>query len=174
MDEPVIVARVARAHGIKGGLLLDVETDHAEALFQPGRRLHVVGGSGTAPGAIAALTVVSARDHSGRLLVVAEEVADRNAAESLRGAKVCVPRGELPDLEDGQYLLHDLVGMDVLEGARSLGRVTDVYDFPAGPMLAVDVDGRERLIPLNDDIVDGVDLDAGEVRVTLPAGLLDI
>ena len=182
---PVIVARVVRPHGIRGGLLLESETDHAEALFQPGRRLHVVSdspsvgdspsaGDSSSRSAARALTLEAARVHGGRWLVEAREVADRTSAESLRGARLGVPREELPELADGGYLLHDLVGMSVLEAGEAIGVIRDVYDQPGAPLLALDVSGRERLIPFQADFVVELDFDRRIVHMTLPAGLLDI
>ncbi len=181
-DPPVIVARIVRAHGMRGGLLLEAETDHAEALFRPGRRLRLVSdtpartGERVAPPAAGpeALTLETARPHSGRWLVTAPEVADRTAAESLRGAHLGVPREELPDLPDGGYLLHDLVGMSVREGGETIGTIREVYDQPGGPLLALDVAGRERLIPFQADFVVELDIDGRVLHMTLPAGLFDI
>ena len=183
-DAPVIVARIVRPHGIRGGLLLEAETDHAEALFAAGRRLHLVDSTaraGEPPGARTgvaprprALTLETARVHGGRWLVEVREVADRTAAEGLRGARLGVPRDELPELPDGGYLLHDLIGMSVCEAGAAIGLIRDVYDQPGGPLLALEVGGRERLIPFQADLVVALDFEAGEVHMTLPAGLLDI
>lgn len=175
IDEPVVVARVARAHGINGGLLLEAETDYAEALFQPGRRLRVVPGARAAVRpAVDSLTLTSAQPHARRWLVATEELGDRTSAETLRGAELTVPRDALPDLDAGGYLLHDLIGMTVFAGGQPLGVIEDVYEQPGAPLLGVMVEGRERLIPFQEGVVDEVSLDSGEVRVTLPAGLLDI
>ena len=173
-DAPVIVARIARPHGIRGGLLLDAETDHAEALFQAGRRLQLIDQGADAALPPAALTVETARLHGGRWLVEVREVADRTAAERLRGARLGVPREELPDLPDGGYLLHDLIGMSVCEEDTTIGVIREVYDQPGAPLLALDVDGRERLVPFDAELVVELDFEAGEVHMKLPAGLLDI
>ncbi len=187
-DAPVIVARIARPHGIRGGLLLEAETDRAEALFQAGRRLQLIHagadpgvGRGADAGARAgdalqprALTLETAKLHGGRWLVEVREVADRTTAEGLRGARLGVPREELPDLPDGGYLLHDLIGMSVCEGDTTIGVIRDVYDQPGAPLLALDVAGRERLIPFQADLVVELDFETGEVDMNLPAGLLDI
>lgn len=179
-DVPVIVARIARPHGIRGGLLLEAETDHAEALFRAGRRLDLFDAradTGAPPGGAPrprALTVESARLHGRRWLVEVREVADRTAAEKLRGARLGVPREELPDLPDGGYLLHDLIGMSVCEADVTIGVIREVYDQPGAPLLALDVGGRERLIPFEADLVVELDFEAGEVHMELPAGLLDI
>ena len=179
-DAPVIVARIARPHGIRGGLLLEAETDRAEALFRAGRRLHLIDGDtdagARAGGALQprALTLETARLHGRRWLVEVREVADRTAAEGLRGARLAVPREELPDLPDGGYLLHDLIGMSVCEDGVAIGVIREVYDQPGAPLLALDVGGRERLIPFEAELVVELDFEAGEVRMKLPAGLLDI
>ena len=102
------------------------------------------------------------------------EVADRNAAETLRGARLGVPREELPELPDGGYLLHDLVGMSVCDAGETIGVVRDVYDQPGAPLLALDVSGRERLVPFQADLVEDLDFRLGVVHMTLPAGLLEI
>ncbi len=183
-DAPVIVARIARPHGIRGGLLLEAETDHAEALFQAGRRLHLIdappdataraGDRAVGAPASRALTLETARLHGRRWLVEVREVADRTAAEGLRGARLGVPRDELPELPDGGYLLHDLIGMSVCEADRTIGVVRDVYDQPGAPLLALDVYGRERLVPFEAELVVALDFEAREVHMKLPAGLLDI
>ena len=183
-DAPVIVARIARPHGIRGGLLLESETDHAEALFQAGRRLDLIdAGADTRPDAGAradgalrprALTLETAKLHGGRWLVEVREVADRTAAEKLRGARLGVSREELPDLPDGGYLLHDLIGMSVCEADTTIGVIREVYDQPGAPLLALEVDGRERLVPFEADLVVELDFAAGEIHMKLPAGLLDI
>lgn len=168
---PVIVARVARAHGIRGGLLVESETDEPEALFQPGRRLLVLDPSPEAPDELA---VVVARPHSGRWLLEVDGLDDRDAARRLRGALLAVPRDELPDLAEADYLLGDLIGCEVVEGEALLGQVTDVLDLPAGPMLVLVADGRERLVPFDAGFVRAVSLDEGRIEVELPAGLLEI
>ncbi len=189
-DAPVIVARIARPHGIRGGLLLEAETDHAEALFRAGRRLDLIdAGADARPAADAradtgapaggaprprALTVETAKLHGRRWLVEVREVADRTAAEKLRGARLGVPREELPDLSDGGYLLHDLIGMSVCEADMTIGVIREVYDQPGAPLLAIEVGGRERLIPFEADLVVELDFEAGEIHMKLPAGLLDI
>ena len=85
-----------------------------------------------------------------------------------------MPREELPELEEGEFLLHDLIGLAIVEGDRELGRVEDVYELPAGPMLAFRLEGRERLIPLDENLVLGIDFQTETIRVELPEGLLDL
>ena len=64
--------------------------------------------------------------------------------------------------------------MSVCEAGATIGVIREVYDQPGAPLLALEVGGRERLIPFQADLVVELDLEAGEVHMTLPAGLLDI
>ena len=169
-DKPVIVARIARAHGIEGRLLLDAETDYADTVFQPRKRLLVIGGSSP----LTVVTVAHAQVHGKRWLMVTDEIKDRTSADKMRGASFGVLREELPNLGDDGYLLHDLIGMVVVEDEEAIGTILEVYDLPAGPMLGVDIEGREHLIPFEEGIVDHVGVEQGMVHVSLPAGLLDI
>lgn len=170
--EPVVVARVTRPHGIKGGLLLKSETDHAEELFTPGRVLQLLD---PPTGRAAELTIVEAAPHGAVWRVLTEEIADRTSAEAFRGVLLAVSGEELPRLADDEYFLHDLVGLRVEDDdGRELGSVREVYEGAADPLLAVTVEGRDRFIPFRREFVVDVDLEAGVLRVTLPAGLLDL
>jgi 16S rRNA processing protein RimM len=177
----VVVARVTRPHGIKGGLLLRAETDHAEELFTPGRVLHLVEPPTDKPadepstGLPEALTIVEAAPHGAVWRVVTEEIADRSSADRFRGVHLAVPHEELPELGADEYFFHDLIGLRVEdEEGRELGSVSEVYEGPADPLLAVEAEGRERFIPFRREFVVDVDLEAGLLRVTLPEGLLDL
>lgn len=97
-------------------------------------------------------------------------VADRDAAEALRGLDLFVPRAALPEPEDAEEFYHaDLIGL-VAEDAQGkpLGRVADVQDFGAGPILEIRGD-VELLLPFTRDTVPVVDLAAGRLRVVPPA-----
>ncbi len=87
------------------------------------------------------------------------------AARSLAGAEVRVERAALPSTRPGEYYWHDLLGLaGVTPAGESLGRVSEVLDLPAHPVLVLSGE-RERLVPLVPDRVVDVDMEAG--RITL-------
>lgn len=162
----VVIGRIGRAHGVRGDVNVDIRTDEPERRFAPGSS--VVCGDST-------LTVVSARPHSGRFIVSFREVADRTAAEALRGSllEARIDPDELPD-EDDAYYDRQLIGLHVLTGSgRQVGTITDVVHLPAHDTLAIDASGREILVPFVAALVPEVDLDAGQVTVEDIPGLLD-
>lgn len=173
----IVVARIVRAHGLQGGLLLHLETNSPEEVFRPGVSLRLLEGHpGLPPRELPArLTVTEAAAHGKSWILHAEEIEDRSFAERFAGAWLALPAEELPELREGEYFLHDLLGLEVVdEELGRVGEVEEVYDVPGGPLLAVWVDGRERLLPFRREMVSEVDLDERRVRTRLPAGLLEV
>jgi 16S rRNA processing protein RimM len=166
----LVVARVGRAHGIKGELAVEVRTDEPDTRLAPGSVLL------TDPPERGPLTVRASRDHSGRLLVRFEGVDDRTAAEALRGTllQVDVDPDAVPDEDDAWYD-HQLVGLTVVDTTGAVvGEVADVLHLPAQDVLAVArPDGSEALVPFVSEIVPAVDVAARQVVVDPPPGLLD-
>ena len=91
-------------------------------------------------------------------------VADRNAAEALRGTLVEVDRAALPPLEEGEYYHADLVGLPCVDAAgEAVGTVAGIENFGAGDLIEVELpDGKRSLIPFRDPIAV-----LGDDRVTL-------
>lgn len=160
--------------------MVEVRTDEPEQRFAVGATLAVRSSrgepaAGTA-GELAMLTVQAVRQHGGRLLVRFEGVADRSAAESLRGALLMVDPTELPPAADPEeFYDHQLVGLAVaLVDGRPIGTVADVLHGPGGDLLVVAREGaNEALVPFVHQIVPIVDVTAGRIVVDPPEGLLD-
>jgi 16S rRNA processing protein RimM len=168
----LVVARVGRAHGIRGEVTVEVRTDVPDERFVPGVRLHVTGGHALA--GVEALTLATVRDHNGTLLLTFDEVLDRTAAEALRGA---VLEADVPDDpgEPDAWYDHQLVGLRVLDPAgAAIGEVVAVEHPPAQDLLVVRrPDGARRLVPFVTAMVPSVDVAGGTVVVDAPPGLLD-
>ena len=167
----VVVARVGRALGVKGDVLIDVLTDEPERRLAPGSDVLVMGTDRT-------LRIESERPHGGRLCVHFAGVDDRTAAESLTGLMLESERlpGERPEDPD-EYYDDELVGLEVVtEAGERVGTVTEVLHLPAQDVLAVraHADAPEILVPFVAEIVPEVDLDAARVVIRPPAGLLDV
>lgn len=120
-----------------------------------------------------ALVVAATRTHRDRFLVRFEGFADRDAAETLRGA-LLVRAEEARPLEEGEFWERDLEGLEVVHVRTGdvVGTVSYVLQGPAQDLLAVQTPAGERLVPLVDEIVVGVDTVAGKVTVDPPEGLL--
>ena len=175
----LVVGRVAKSHGVRGELVVEVRTDEPELRFSPGARLR-----GRAPRseAVDIFTVESAREHSGRLLVRLEGVDDRTAADALRGTLFLVDTDDLPPSEDpDEFYDHELEGLSVrLADGTEIGTVNEVLHSAAGELLSIRAGagaggraGREILVPFVTAIVPTVSLAEGLIVIDPPEGLLD-
>ena len=97
-----------------------------------------------------------------------EGVSDRTAAEALRGEAITVPRAVLGTLDEGEFLVDDLVGCEVVDGERPVGRVLDVLLLPSADTLEVERPGGEPLlVPLVGDAVRSVDTAGARIDVDI-------
>ncbi|WP_280270223.1 ribosome maturation factor RimM [Nocardia wallacei] len=170
----LVVGRVARSHGVRGELVVEVRTDDPEARFAPGTVLR-----GRLPRSQQTQqhTVESVREHSGRLLLCLRGIADRTAADALRGMLFLIDTADLPPSQDpDEFYDHELEGLTVRLGDGTVvGTVTEVLHSAAGELLSVRAaeDGREILVPFVTAIVPTVSLAEGLVVIDPPEGLLD-
>ena len=142
----IALAAVAGAQGIKGELRLKLFSDSVESLARH-ETLYV--------GSVKR-RLLSVRDSGKGAVARLEGVADRSAAEALRGSLVEIDRSTLPPLEDGEYYHADLIGLSCEDReGRAVGRVVTVENFGAGDLLEIErEDGRKSLIPFKDGIAD--------------------
>ncbi|WP_327727638.1 ribosome maturation factor RimM [Streptomyces sp. NBC_00487] len=166
----LVVARIGRAHGIKGEVTVEVRTDEPELRLAPGAVLL------TDPASTGPLTIETGRVHSGRLLLRFEGVRDRNAAEALRNTLLIaeVDPEELPEEED-EYYDHQLMDLDVVtkEGVE-VGRITEISHLPSQDLFIVErPDGSEVMIPFVESIVTEIDLKEQRAVIDPPPGLID-
>jgi 16S rRNA processing protein RimM len=128
-NRPVTLAAIAGAHGVRGEVRLKLFGDDAEGLrryaqFHAGDRV---------------LTLKSVRPANQGAVAAFAEISSRDAAETLRGALLTVPRGALPPLGPGEYYHHDLIGLAaVATTGEALGIVVAVENFGAGDILEIE------------------------------------
>ena len=111
----------------------------------------------------------------GMLIARIAGIADRNAAERLKGTRLYLPRTALPQPEEGEYYHADLIGLEaLLRDGSALGRVRAVHAYGAGDSLEIErPDGKTVLVPFTEAAVPLVDIAAGRLVVDPPEGLFE-
>lgn len=144
-ERKIALAAVAGAHGVKGELRLKLFSDSIESLSRHQKLL--VGGIERC-----LLSIRDAKSPVARF----EGVADRSAAEALRGSLIEVDRSALPPLEGDEYYHADLIGLPAVDGAgKAMGEVVAVENYGAGDLLEIQsADGKRSLIPFKAGIAD--------------------
>jgi 16S rRNA processing protein RimM len=169
-NDLVLVGRIARAHGIRGQVIVNPDTDFVETRFRPGSEFFV-----QRAGAVQALRVTTMRVHKGRPIIGLEGVETMNDAEAMAGLELRVPQAELEPLPPGMYYRHDLVGCRVeTDLGDAVGEVAAVEGDMASSRLVLRTEGGEVLIPLAQAICVNIDTAARRIVIDPPEGLLDV
>jgi 16S rRNA processing protein RimM len=169
-DDLAVVGRVARPHGTRGQVIVNVDTDFPRERFHPGAQLLVRRTVDIEP-----LTLTSVRFHRDRPIIGIAGIDTIEAAAGLAGLELRIPVDRLVKLPSGTFYRHDLVGCRVETPAGSaVGVVRAVEGAGAGSRLVVAADRGEILIPLAWEICTTIDPEAKRIVVDAPEGLLDL
>ncbi|HEY9641800.1 MAG TPA: ribosome maturation factor RimM [Coleofasciculaceae cyanobacterium] len=186
-DEWLEIGKIVGVQGLRGEVRVYPNTDFPERFEQPGRRWLLRPGA-TQPEPI---TLKSGRYLEGKGLYVVQfaGIADRLQAEALRDSRVLVPEGDRPPLEEGEFHVADLLGLEVYDQATQqlVGIVTEVFAAgndlleversasPAPPQSdpSSPTKPQKVLIPFVEAIVPLVDLQQRRIEITPPPGLIE-
>jgi 16S rRNA processing protein RimM len=165
-----VVGRIARPHGLRGQVVVNVETDFPGERFRPGAELFVERG-----GVVKPLTLTSVRFQNQRPVIGIAGIDTIDAAAPLAGLELRVPADRLAPLPEGTFYRHDLVGCRVeMCGGKPVGIVRDVEGTLAGSRLVVTATHGDVLIPLASEICTTIDVGAKRIVIEPPDGLLDL
>lgn len=168
------VGTIVRAHGVRGEMKVRPDSDAPEHLLDLADV--VVGQSPEAGRKYAVKTArLQTSKHGITVLMVLADIHDRDSADALRGLGIYAADHDLPPLDDAEWFLDDLVGMEVTDVRGSLiGRVTEILDLPAHPtFLVAQPDGSSVMVPAIAPFLSAVNVESRTVEVELPDGLLD-
>lgn len=171
-EDMIIVGEITGAHGIKGQVKVESLTDFPDLRFAPGVELFLEKQRRW-------VKILAASLHKGLYLLTLEGVADRDVAQSLLHTYLRVARESLPELPEGEYYHFQLIGLQVYEGERYLGRLEDIMETGANDVYVIKNQQPEPgapaeiLLPALQSCICRVDLAAERMEVKIPEGLLD-
>lgn len=162
----LLVGILHRPHGVRGEMIMSVMTDFPERI-KVGTVLYM--GAEHAP-----VTIGSLRHHNRGLLVTLEGYDSREAVAPLRNYELFVRADDRPPLPEGEYYLHQIIGLTVVnDEGQNLGVVAEWIETGAnGVYIVRDAEGNEVLLPDIDEVVLKIDLENQQITVHLLEGLL--
>jgi 16S rRNA processing protein RimM len=165
-----LVGRIARSHGSRGQVIVNLDTDFPEERFRPGAELFTMRG-----GALTSLALTTVRFQAGRPVIGFAGVETIESAEALAGLELRIPADRLAALPAGAFYQHDLVGcvVETRSGAR-VGIVDAVEGTVGASRLVVAGAGGEVLIPLAAEICTTIDVGGKRIVIDPPDGLLEL
>ena len=173
-EEWLAVGTVVGAQGLRGELRVNPASDFPERFTKPGPRW--LQRKDAAP---KEMTLTSGRQLPGRSLFIVrfKGVENRSAAEALVGQTLLVNSNDRPELEEGEFHLLDLVGLEARLNPNESDVIGIVSDLISGGNDLLEItrpDGRKLLIPFVEQIVPEVHQDDGWLLITPPPGLLEL
>ena len=151
---------VGRPHGVRGEVRVFLHNSGSDIL-QTVEQVLIESEEGSPR----SFGIASVRDAGKHQLVGLVGVTSRDAAEQLKGARLLLPRDQLPRLEEGELYVDDLIGLEVMCENRVLGTVRESREQGGIEVLTVAAEGEEIEIPLVERYVVTVAVDRGRIEV---------
>ncbi|MBV1924058.1 MAG: ribosome maturation factor RimM [Flavobacteriaceae bacterium] len=164
------LGKVVRKYSFKGELLIKLDTDEPE-LFTGMESVFVEKNKNLIPFFIERSSL-----HKSTLLRVKfEDIDSESDADSLMNLHLFLPLNMLPELSGNQFYFHEIIGYTIEDkDFGKVGVITGVNDGTAQALFEINRDGKEILIPINDDIIKNVDRDTKTILLDVPAGLIEL
>lgn len=166
------VGRLVKAHGLKGALKVELYTDDPAKRFVPGASFSLQVPT-SSPWHGKSIELIELRWYNEHAVAFFVGIDDRTAAETLVKAILWIDADIAAEQEPDAWYDHQLIGLAAMRDGVEVGKIVRVDHFPAQDLLVVSSGEREVLVPFVTAIVPAVDLAAGTVTLTPPAGLFE-
>lgn len=163
----IAVGRIGRLFGTDGGVMVTLYTAFPDD-FSNEEPLFVVIDELAVPLFCASF---ERRGQAGAVIHFDDIDTERRAEEFLIGREIFIE--EVDEENDDEFYMEDLIGFKVSVG-KLRGELTDYYDSEANPLFEVVIDGKEHLIPAQEEFIAHIDFDRRTIKFVLPDGLLDL
>lgn len=168
IGKPVFLAvgKLHRPHGLRGEILMGIQTDFPERL-QPEVTLYI--GDEKEP-----ITILSIRTHNKGLLITFKGFDSREQVAEFRNQAVFVRTEDRPDLPEGEYYYHELIGLQVVtDEDNELGVLVEILETGANDVYLVRAEGsKDVLLPAIEEVIKDIDLEGRKIQVHLIPGLV--
>ena len=164
------VGKIVKKYSFKGELLVKLDTDDPEQFLEM-ESVFVERHKNLIPFFIEKLSL-----HKSTLLRVQfEEVKNEADADALLGTELFLPLSALPKLSGTKFYYHEIIGFKVIDANfGALGIVAGVNDSTAQHLFEIEYNGKEILVPINDEIIVKVDRESKTLHLDTPEGLIDL
>ncbi len=164
------LGRIVAKFSFKGEVLIKLDTDEPE-LYTEMESVFVEYNENLVP-----FFIERSYLHKSTLLrAKIEDIDTEQDAEDMIGAELYLPLEQLPQLPDDKFYFHEIIGFDVIDQQYgNIGKIVSINDTTAQALFEIDKDGKQILIPMNDEFIEKVDKKSKEIKVITPEGLVDL
>jgi 16S rRNA processing protein RimM len=169
-DECFYLGKIVKKYSFKGELLAKLETDEPQ-IYQELDAVFI-----DFRGRLIPYFIEQSQLHKSNLLRLKfEDVETEEDADALLKAELYLPLSALPKLEGDKFYFHEVIGFFIIDkNFGPVGTIVSVNDTTAQALFVIDRDGKEILIPMNDELIIEVNRDKKSILVETPEGLIDL
>ncbi|XMB67389.1 ribosome maturation factor RimM [Mycoplasmatota bacterium zrk1] len=156
--------KLVNTHGLRGEVKINSKSDFKSERFKKGNKLYI--------DKSIEVTVKSHRTHKNLDLVMFEEYSNINDVEKYKGLDVFVKKDNIKKLDEDEYYFFELEGLDVFENNQYLGKVKEIRENPANPILILSTESKDVMIPFVSEFIIKVDIDNSRIDISTIEGML--
>lgn len=168
VDDCYQLGYVIKTHKLKGEIQIFLDVDSPE-IYKKLKSMFVLKNN-----ILISFFIDTIKINRDKALVKLNDINKLADAKALVSSKIYLPLSFLPSFNDGQYYYHEIIGFELYDGEKFIGRVTNVLTHTPQTLITVDCKGKEILVPLIDEVVKNVDLKGKRIDSNLPNGLIEI
>ena len=158
------IGKIVNTHGLKGHVKVEpwcdgIETfEYLDSIFIKGTEYNIE----------------SVKPHKNIFLLKLKNIDDINIAEGFKGAIITADREKLPPLPEGTYYITDIIGLEVYEDEKYIGKISDWIETGSNNVYVIKrPKGKDVLIPAIDDVIKKIDIENKTMSVKLLEGLME-
>ena len=168
MNEKLVVGKIGAPHGIKGEIKVFPLTDDPTR-FEDLKKVYVKSKEGYAE-----FEMCSVKYNGPHLILKLKEINDRNEADKLKNQYLEISREDGVSLEEDEYFIVDLIGLDVYEGDVKLGVLKDVISTGGTDLYEIQTEEKVLLVPAVSEYILKIDMDNRRIEASIPEGLKEL
>lgn len=160
---------ITRVHGTVGEVVAELDTDRPQ-LYKKLASLFLLQKGQLIPYFIEKINI-----SGNNAIIKFEDINTHPKAFDLKGSKIFLPAEKLTDRGDGHFYYHEIIGYELVDEEKgSLGPIMEVYNLEHSDLLAIEIEGKEVLIPIVDAFMKKIDKKKRQIIMSLPEGLIEI
>ena len=170
LKDSIYIGQIAKLHGYKGGVSLFLDVTHPEEYMDMESFFIEIDGILT-PFFVDSFKL----KNKGFVAVKFQGIDTEQEAKSLLKKKVFIPETELRELDESNFYDHEVIGYEVEDVVKGeIGKVTAIADLKQNPLLVIEFEDKELLLPIFDGLIVKVDRKLKRLKVKAPDGLIDL
>lgn len=170
-DDCFFLGSITKLFGFKGDVVIFIDSDEPEKYENIDAVFIEVGGK-LIPYFIERIEL---RNKTNQLTVKFQDINNEEQAQQLLGRELYLPLSLLPPLTGDAFYYHEIAGYSVTDQIKgSIGKITQVLDYPGNPLFEIEFQGKQILIPVKDEFIERTDRKNKIIFLKAPPGLIDI